>query len=180
MDNPALTPEEERLRLHVPDDLRIRVYTSRMRACTTWREAEECVLVPMIRNEGIPLGIISRKAFYSRVLPFLERIGSRSAVTAWNHFTDMASLLRRQGECDGSAMRTLLSGGVELSAPQPGEEARYTVELVVRASESDREKLSMSALLVGVECRKAAVAGVEGERPAARDARGSHAGVPGT
>ena len=41
MDKPILTPEEERLHLYIPDDLRIRSYTARMKACTTWKEAEE-------------------------------------------------------------------------------------------------------------------------------------------
>ena len=156
MDKPILTPEEERLRLYIPDDLRIKTYTARMKACTTWKEAEECVLIPMIRNEGVPLDIIARKEFYSRLTPFLGNIRSLSEVTVWNHFTDMASLLRRQRECGEAALRALLAGGIELPAPKCGEEARYTVEVVITVSENDREKLLMSVLLTGVEYRKVA------------------------
>ncbi len=154
MDKLILTSKEEKLRFYIPDDLRIKTYTARMEACTTWKEAEECVLIPMIRNEGIPLEMIARKEFYSRLVPFLKNIGSRSDVTVWNHFTDMAALLKRQKECGEVAMRTLLAGGIELSAPKPGEEARYTVEVVITVSENDREKLLMSALLIGVEYNK--------------------------
>lgn len=165
MNTLALAPEEEQLRRYIPDDTRIKTYTARLKACTTWNEAESCVLIPMIRNEEIPVEKIARKEFYSALKPFLVHIKSLSDTTLWNHFTDIATLLKKQKECGPMAMQSLFSGGIELPVPQPGEEARCIIEVLISPSEKNREKLCMSALLLGIECRKADIRHFDGEQP---------------
>lgn len=164
MNKIELTAEEELLHLYISDALRIKTYTAQMKACRSLKEAEDRVLIPMIRNEGISLDIIARKEFYSRLKPFLKHIKKLSRTTLWNHFTDMAELLKKQKDCDHTALQSLFSGGIELMSPKLGEEAHYTIEVVITASEENSDKLLMSALLTGVECRKVDIKNFDGER----------------
>lgn len=159
-----LTPEEVELRLYIPDDLRIRTYTTRLGLCKSLKEAEEHVMIPMIRNENIPLELVPREEFYSRIAPFLTGIKKLSRTTLWNHFTDLANLLKRQKDNGPAANLSLFGTGIELPKVQPGEEARYTIEVIITASGEKADSLVMSAVLTGVDYRKVEIKNFDAER----------------
>lgn len=162
--NIELTSEEVELRLYIPDDLRIRTYTTQLRLCKSLKEAEERVMISMIRNENIPLELVSREEFYSRIAPFLTGIKKLSRTTLWNHFTDLANLLKRQKDNEPVANLSLFGTGIELPKVQPGEEARYTIEVIITASGEKADHLIMSAVLTGVDYRKVEIKNFDAER----------------
>lgn len=157
-----LTKEEAFLHRYVPCLSRVRHYIQLLRACTTMREADDIIL-PMLRNEGVPSDNIAQEYFYMGFVDLLPNVKKKSRSTLFNHFCDMQSRLRRQKETESTAMNGIFGDGVKLEAPKPGEEGHYLVELIIMPNTQNPTQLLMTAELKGTVFRPISQRGFNGE-----------------
>ena len=140
--NQEISEEEARsyLSFYVADSERLDAYIARLHSAPSLKEVER-ILVAMVRAEGIPTDILTRQEFYMTVRVFFAHLKAGRS-TLHEHFVNIQSAAKaRTSAGDRRALlNSFLSEGIEIPAPKPGEEVRYTVELVIRISK-DSQKL---------------------------------------
>lgn len=137
-----ITEEEARsyLAFYVTDAGRLDAYIARLHSAPNLKAVER-IFITMVRDEGIPTYLLTHQEFYMHVRVFFGHLKA-ARTTLHEHFVNVQHAVKaRPSSADRrSLLNSFLSEGIEIPAPKPGEEVRYTVELVIRMSK-DSQKL---------------------------------------
>ena len=137
-----ITEEEARsyLAFYVTDAGRLDAYIARLHSAPNLKAVER-IFIAMVHDEGIPTDLLTHQEFYMTVRVFFGHLKA-ARTTLHEHFVNVQHAVKaRPSSADRRALlNSFLSEGIEIPAPKPGEEVRYTVELVIRMSK-DSQKL---------------------------------------
>jgi len=161
-----LTDEELYLYRYIPDVVRLKLYISRMLICESMEQLTSQVLLPMYVSEPLVRSVISTDKFYMKLLPFISQNIKAKRGTLYKHITDMVADLSKQDILDARSKPMMqLIENMKLQAPKVGEEAVYSLQIVVSNSVDESGNLIYaSTVLVGnVFVRKSASKNFDGE-----------------